>query len=513
MVTQQRHPSGPLSSDAVRLGRVREVLARGGQRGSWQGVGYAVYVAALFGLAWGLPLAQQALRAVDPGPLRAAAQGSSPVAVTAWFAGTVATLAALAWLVGRVRGPIAPDLSYIDLVVASPLDRLLTVRPWWRLALFGSVVAGTLLGLVLTGAMAFLDLAGVGVLAAGALAGASAGVAVAWAWLLGQTSARGAGRSPLAVRSGGQPVSAGFGAGRSGTGGHPLRRLTVPALHDQAITSRTMGGAALMGDLRGARLAAGGRPMTGRALRLRPDRAFQVIVRRDVIGLRRNPIRLVTAMLAMLLGSGLLCLRVGGVAAAPLWTSLLGALVGSAGLLGAAEGLRLQGDNTGTPALLGIPPRHEAIAHLALPALLYAVNVTFAGGALALAGLISPEALPWVTALGGIMLGQALIGAFRGLAPVPVFSPRMGIPALIGWAVAPGLFAWLALLICVERARAAVQAVVGGAAAEPASGAAAHAVVSLDAVAGALSLLGALTVGMLGWGFHRQQVQTDAHRG
>ena len=78
MVTQQRHPSGPLSSDAVRLGRVREVLARGGQRGSWQGVGYAVYVAALFGLAWGLPLAQQALRAVDPGPLRAAAQGSSP---------------------------------------------------------------------------------------------------------------------------------------------------------------------------------------------------------------------------------------------------------------------------------------------------------------------------------------------------------------------------------------------------------------------------------------------------
>ena len=84
---------------------------------------------------------------------------------------------------------------------------------------------------------------------------------------------------------------------------------------------------------------------------------------------------------------------------------------------------------------------------------------------------------------------------------------------LIGWAVAPGLFAWLALLICVERARAAVQAVVGGAAAEPASGAAAHAVVSLDAVAGALSLLGALTVGMLGWGFHRQRVQTDAHRG
>ena len=53
--------------------------------------------------------------------------------------------------------------------------------------------------------------------------------------------------------------------------------------------------------------------------------------------------------------------------------------------------------------MVGIPPRHEAIAHLALPALLYAVNVTFAGGGLALAGLISPEALPWVTALGGIM--------------------------------------------------------------------------------------------------------------
>ncbi len=489
-----------LSSDEARLGRVREVLARGGQRGSWHNVGYAVYVAALFGLVWGLPLAQQALRAADPGPWRAAAQGSSPVAVTAWSIGIVATLATLAWLGGRVRGPIAPDLSYIDLVVASPLDRLLTVRPWWRLTLFGSVVVGTILGLVLTGALAFLGLAGLGVLAAGALAGASAGVAVAWAWLLGQTSARGAGRSPVV-------------AGRSGPSGHPLRRLTVPALHDQAITSRTIGGAALMGDLRGARLAAGGRPMTGRALRLRPARPFQVIVRRDVIGLRRNPIRLAAATLAMVLGSGLLCLRVGATSA-PLWTSLLGALVGSAGLLGAAEGLRLQGDNTGTPALLGIPPRHEAIAHLALPALLYAGCVTLAGGALALAGLISPEALPWATAFGGIMLGQALIGAFRGLAPVPVFSPRMGIPALIGWAVAPGLFTWLALLVCIERARAAVQAVVGGAAAEPASAsAAANAVVSLDAVTGALSLLGALTVGVLGWGFHRQQVQTDAHRG
>ena len=488
-----------LSSDEARLGRVREVLARGGQRGSWHNVGYAVYVAALFGLVWGLPLAQQALRAADPGPWRAAAQGSSPVAVTAWFVGIVATLGVLAWLGGRVRGPIAPDLSYIDLVVASPLDRLLTVRPWWRLTLFGSVVVGTILGLVLTGALAFLGLAGLGVLAAGALAGASAGVAVAWAWLLGQTSARGAGRSPVV-------------AGRSGPSGHPLRRLTVPALHDQAITSRTIGGAALMGDLRGARLAAGGRPMTGRALRLRPARPFQVIVRRDVIGLRRNPIRLAAATLAMVLGSGLLCLRVGATSA-PLWTSLLGALVGSAGLLGAAEGLRLQGDNTGTPALLGIPPRHEAIAHLALPALLYAGCVTLAGGALALAGLISPEALPWATAFGGIMLGQALIGAFRGLAPVPVFSPRMGIPALIGWAVAPGLFTWLALLVCVERARAAVQAVAGGAGAPSASGAAANAVVSLDAVTGALSLLGALTVGVLGWGFHRQQVQTDAHRG
>ena len=67
--------------------------------------------------------------------------------------------------------------------------------------------------------------------------------------------------------------------------------------------------------------------------------------------------------------------------------------------------------------------------------------------------------MPWVTALGGIILGQALIGAFRGLAPTPVFSPGVGIPALIAWALAPGLFAWLALLVCVERARGAVQAV------------------------------------------------------
>jgi hypothetical protein len=71
--------------------------------------------------------------------------------------------------------------------------------------------------------------------------------------------------------------------------------------------------------------------------------------------------------------------------------------------------------------------------------------------------------------------------------------------------------------VCVERARGAVQAVAAvatGAATDPASvDAAASAAGSLDAVTGALSLLGALTVGFLGWGFHRQQVQTDAHRG
>lgn len=489
-------------SDTARMHRVREVLARGGRRGSWQNAAYAVYVAVLFALFWGLPFTQQALRGVDPEPWRAAADGSSPAAVTAWFVGVVGTLAVVAWLLGRVRGPIAPDLSYIDLVVASPLDRALTLRTWWRLARFGSVIVGTLLGLVLTGAMAFIGLAGLGVLAVGAAGGMLAGIAVAWAWLLGQASARGAGRT--AYPGGGRAVA------------HPLRRLTVSALHDQAIASRTMGGAVLMGDLRGARLAAGGRPVRGRALRLRPARAFQVIVRRDLIGLRRNSIRLVAATLTMLAGSALLCLRVGSPEAS-LWTSLLGAFVASAGLLGAAEGLRLQGDNVGTPPLLGIPPRHEAVAHLALPALLYAGCVTLAGTGLALAGRVSPEAMPWVTALGGIILGQALIGAFRGLAPTPVFSPGVGIPALIAWALAPGLFAWLALLVCVERARGAVQAVAAvatGAATDPASvDAAASAAGSLDAVTGALSLLGALTVGFLGWGFHRQQVQTDAHRG
>lgn len=489
-------------NDLARMRRVREILARGGQRGSWRNAGYAVYVAVLFALFWGLPFTQQTLRTVDPQPWRSAAQGSSPVAVTVWFIGVVGGVAALAWLGGRIRGPIAPDLSYLDLVVASPLDRLLTLRTWWRLALFGSVVIGALLGLVLTGAMAFLGLAGLGVVAIGAAAGAVAGVVVAWAWLLGQAGARGAGRTAY--------------PGRVLAGGHPLRRLTVPSLHDQAVTSRTMGGAVLMGDLRAARLAVGSRPVRGRGLRLRPGRAFQVIVRRDLIGLRRNPIRMVAATLALILGSMMLCLRVGS-AAAPLWTSLLGGIVASAGLLGAAEGLRLQGDNVGTPPLLGIPPRHEAIAHLTLPALLYAGCVTLAGSGLALLGRVTPEATPWVTALGGIMLGHALIGAFRGLAPVPVFSPGMGIPALIAWALAPGLFAWLAVVVCVERARGAVHAAALGAAADPASAAnsvaasAANAA-SLGAVSGALSLLGALTVGFLGWGFHRQQVQTDTHR-
>src|SRR5674476_1152588 len=102
-----------------------------------------VYVAVRTAGAYGVPAAQQLFRSLDEKWLAAHAWTPAGVIV----AGTVTVLLlTLVRLVGRVRGPVVPPLPYLDLVVASPMPRKVTLARNWRLSLGGSIIGGRPVG-------------------------------------------------------------------------------------------------------------------------------------------------------------------------------------------------------------------------------------------------------------------------------------------------------------------------------------------------------------------------------
>ena len=461
--------------DRARLHRARSIVVGGRPPSTWRSAGYAVYVAVLIATINAFPIAQAVTRVVDLDAL-GTLMGTLPARIAL---GVTALLVGLgAWRAGRVHGPVMPDLSYVDLIVDSPIDRATTTRPWWRLSLLGAVVVGLLLGAVIGGSLVFTGHSPLWIALAGTAIGAATGWAIAWAWLVGQAHDR-RDRSPRQ------------GAGRLRPT-HALAHLSTVGLRRQAASTVAVGGAALIGDIRAARLAVASPTTRSRDRRLRSAGPIAVIVRRDWLGLHRNPSRLVAGLIAVVSGSLLLSLRAGGVGL-PMVATIVGAIATQSGLRGWCEGLRLQGDNAGTPPLLGIPARHEALAHLLVPTALYAGCVAIAGGAAYLASGVAPVATLWSLALTGILLGVSLVGAFRGLAPMPIFQPDLGIPALLAWSSAPGVTALIAMSVVTERARAAM-------AGDPGAG------------GSTVLLVATATMLMLTWGLGRQQRQCDAHR-
>jgi hypothetical protein len=458
--------------DRARLERARRVVTGGAEPSSWNTAGYAVYVAVLFAVAWGLPLGQDLVRTVDPSRLVAQV---SPVGVVALGVVAAVLLAGLAWRTGSVRGPVVPELPYVDHIVASPLGRDTVTRSWWRLSLLGCVVAGLLVGAVVTTS---LLANGVGTLAqvpAGSAAGALLGWLVAHAWLRGQLAAR-------RLTAGVPPALQ----------GGLLGRLSAPVMRRQAAGSATMGGAVLVGDLRAVRLEVAPPTSRGRGIHLRAAGRLTVVLRRDLLGLRRDRWRAARGM--ALAAAGSVVVLAGAGATATPWLLLLAASVAlQAGYRTLTEGLRLQADSCGTPALLGLEPRAQALTHLVVPSALYAVSVAAAAAVCSPLWGVRLVAV-WPLALVGILAGLALGTAFRGLAPGAVFSPRMGMPALLAWAAAPSLTVLLALVVITGLAWPALLGTVPG---DPAGPAAAYA---------------AATAGFLAWGLHRQRALTEAHR-
>ena len=406
-------------ADKAQLRQVRAAILGDRPDTSLSSTLYPVYVAVIVAGSYGVPAAQQLFHSID----------HQWLADHVWTPGgavgaaiLTALLLTLVRLVGRVRGPVVPPLPYLDLVVASPMPRRVTLARNWRLSLGGSIVGGLLVG---ASAGAGLAIAKVGppiVLLYTSVGGSLLGVLVAELWLQGQLQ--------------GSTLGLGPDASLLGRSRNALALLDITGLRRQAASNVTMGGAALAGDLRTARLDAV-RPTThARRVRLKSSGPLTVFARRDLLGLRRTPGATLYGLGFAAAGSAGLMLSLQS-PRTPTMAPLLSLVLCHLGFGAWCEGLRLHADNSGTSRLLGLPYRDTALAHLAVPVVAWVLTSIVIGAGLSLTGMVGPAALVWSLGTGALLAGTHLMAAFRGLPPIGVFGPKAGVPAMIFWYAKP----------------------------------------------------------------------------
>lgn len=431
---------------------------------------YALYLAALLLVTYGVTLAHAFFLTQDPEWLREQVASWRGVLVLAVVVG-IGLVAA--WRMGRVRGPVLPPLPWIDLVASGPVDRAITLRRWWLVALAGFVSGGAMLGAVIGGGAWLATVGEAGWLVAGALIATAIGWVHLLVWLAGQVSVS----SPGSMAPVWRPREA-------------LRRLRLEDLRAQSARATRMGGAVLLGDLRTIRLEVATPVTRGRSRRLRPGRAWTAVPRRDLLGMSRQPgSALVASLVTMVGAAGLTWALL--YPAAPAVVAVACGLVLHLGFSAAAEGLRLQGDNAGTPSLLGFSTRAEALGHLAVPLLISGGTALLTAAAVGLTREASVAyvlpAVGWMALMVTVVLGTATASAFRGSAPLSVFLPEAGPIMLLVW---------------VSRQAMVAAGAVGG----------------LTASAAQLSireaLLPAVMVGLaaVAWGFRRVDAVAMEHR-
>ncbi|HZW43382.1 MAG TPA: hypothetical protein VFF32_03175 [Dermatophilaceae bacterium] len=406
-------------ADKARLRQVRTAILGNRPDTSVSSTLYPMYVAVIVTGSYGVPAAQSLFRSLDHQWL-ADHVWSPGGAVGAAI--LTALLLTLVRLVGRVRGPVMPPLPYLDLVVASPMPRKVTLARNWRLSLSGSILGGLLIGTSLGAGLAIAKVAPPIVLLATSVGGSLLGVLVAELWLQGQLQGSALGR---------RAESSLLGRRRNA-----LALLDITGLRRQAASNVTMGGAALSGDLRTARLDAVRPPTHARRVRLKSSGPLTVFARRDFLGLRRAPGDALYGLGFAAAGSGGLMLSLQS-PRTPTMAPLLSLVLCYLGFGAWCEGLRLHSDNSGTSRLLGLPYRDTALAHLAVPVVAWVLTTIVVGVGLSLVGMVGPTAVVWSLGTGALLAGTHLMAAFRGLPPIGVFGPKAGVPAMIFWYAKP----------------------------------------------------------------------------
>ncbi len=391
-------------SDRERLADTRHVLHGPAGNPARKEVAYAAYVAVILVGLYGFPVLRALVIAGDRDTMGSALRSPWAVLVVVAAIGVVAVLGREA---GRVRGPVVAPVPWVDHVVASSLDRWAALRPWFGYSLFAVLFAGGLSGLLVGAAFLGARAAPWWFVPVAVACGLVAGLVGGATWLLGQSRLS----PPLSQATAPAPrVPLELVV-------HEVRRMELAELRTQAARSNRIVGGVHAGDLRAVRLEAA-RPVTrGRTLRLSRRGPVATMVARDVLGLRRSPAAALVGLVLSLLGGATLGATLASSAVPPL-VGFVAAIVGYSGFGALAEGLRLEADTVGTPALFGTPPARAAATHLVVPGLTHLVATTVAGSLTGIAvGATVGDVLPWCVMTTVIVAGGSLLAAYRGRPP------------------------------------------------------------------------------------------------
>jgi hypothetical protein len=157
------------------------------------------------------------------------------------------------------------------------------------------------------------------------------------------------------------------------------------------------------------------------------------MVRRDLLGLRRQPSGFVAGLGLTLLGGAIVAW--GAIEpAAPGIAVTIGLVPLYLGFGAWAEGLRLQADNVGTPSLLGMAALEEAGAHLVVPLVLTVLSLAACVAVLTPVASISLTGVVILVATVMLLVAGHLMAAFRG-APKAFGGPQV----LVFWYLQPVL--------------------------------------------------------------------------
>lgn len=336
-------------SQAARLADASRVVY--GPEGSraWRDLMYALYVITLLGGIYFFTTARAVI-----------------ITVAAWWSGidgwvwwviaaaVAAVLVLPAYRTGRRIGPVTAPLAWVDLVVASPLDRSLTLREHWAIKVAALTGGGLLIGALAGGALWSGGATGWPGVFLGPLLGAFYGWLTATAWFAGQLSTQ-----PRPTP--GMPPDGRFAV----PGPRAMRRLSLHGVRTHSRSALLFAGALHLGDLRMAQLEVATPVSRGRDLRLRRRGPVATVVARDWLGLRRQPFLLLTG--AGLATLGWVALGYTMTEGSPWPLTVLALMLAHLGCHRTGDGLRLFGDIRAAPVLLGMAPLRQAVAHSVVP--------------------------------------------------------------------------------------------------------------------------------------------------
>ena len=170
--------------DRERLADTRHVLHGPSGNPARKEVAYAAYVAVILVGLYGFPVLRALLLAADRDAMRSALRSPWTVLVVL---GATAVVALLGREAGRVRGPVVAPVPWVDLVVASSLDRWAALRSWFGYSLFAVLFAGGLAGLLVGAAFLGARAASWWFVPVAVAVGLAVGLVGGSTWLLGQS--------------------------------------------------------------------------------------------------------------------------------------------------------------------------------------------------------------------------------------------------------------------------------------------------------------------------------------